>query len=141
MSVEITGRYVGNLKTRLVHGPSGAELITAAPLDNAGDGSSFSPTDLAAAALGACMVTILGIVGERDGLDLGELEFRVRKSMASDPRRIAEVAVEIHMPRGLEPATRRKLERAALTCPVHRSLDPEMAKPVRFVYEDGVVTA
>lgn len=137
MSVTITGRYVGNLKTELTHEPSGTVITTAAPVDNNGDGSSFSPTDLAASALGACMVTIIGIMAERDGIDMAGVEFRVVKHMSSHPRRIARAEVEIRMPRGLTSDQRTKLERGAHTCPVHHSLHPETDKPVRFVYEDS----
>lgn len=135
MAVEITGRYTGHLKTELTHGPSGAVLPTAAPVDNQGDGSSFSPTDLVAAALASCMVTTLAIVAERDGIDLSGVSFRVEKHMAGDPRRIAGLPVEIHLPADLPAAERAKLERAAHTCPVHRSLLPEIDKEVRFVYD------
>jgi len=135
VAVEITGRYTGQLKTELTHGPSGVVLRTAAPADNQGDGSSFSPTDLAAAALASCMVTTLAIVAERDGIDLSGVSFRVEKHMASDPRRIASLPVTIHLPAGLTAAEREKLERAAHTCPVHRSLLPEMEKDLRFVYD------
>jgi putative redox protein len=135
VAVEITGRYTGQLKTELTHGPSGVVLRTAAPVDNQGDGSSFSPTDLAAAALASCMVTTLAIVAERDGIDLAGVSFRVEKHMAGEPRRIARLPVEIHLPASLPPAERQKLERAAHTCPVHRSLVPEIEKDVRFVYD------
>jgi putative redox protein len=135
MAVEITGRYVGNLKTELTHGPSGTVIRTAAPVDNQGDGSSFSPTDLAAASLGACMMTLIAIVGERDGLDLTGLSFRLEKHMASNPRRIGAIPVTVTMPPGLTPEQREKLERAALTCPVHKSLSEDVQKDVRFVYD------
>jgi uncharacterized OsmC-like protein len=137
MAVEITGKYVGNLKTELTHGPSGAVLKTAAPLDNNGDGSSFSPTDLVAAALGACMTTVMAIVAERDGIDLTGLSFRIEKHMVANPRRIGALPVVIHMPAGLTPEQRQKLERSALTCPVHHSLLPEIEKEVRFEYPEG----
>ena len=137
MTVEIRGSYAGNLKVELVHGPSGTRLTTAAPVDNQGDGSSFSPTDLAAAALGACMLTLIGIVGRREEVDLTGLAFRLEKHMASDPRRIGAVPVEITMPPGLTADQRTKLERAALTCPVHKSLHPDVDRPVRFVYPEG----
>lgn len=136
MAVEITGRYTGNLNVSLTHGPSGTAMSTAAPVDNQGDGSSFSPTDLVAAALGACMVTLMGIVAQRDGIDLEGLSFKLEKHMVADPRRIGSVPVRIDMPAGLDAAQRRKLERAALTCPVHKSLLPEIDKPVRFIYPD-----
>jgi putative redox protein len=135
MAVEITGRYTGNLKMELSHGPSGATLKTAAPVDNKGDGSSFSPTDLVAAALGSCMVTTMAIVAERDGIPAEAFSFRVEKHMQSDPRRIAKLPVTLHMPAGLTPDQRTKLERTALTCPVHRSLLPEIEAEVEFVYD------
>jgi putative redox protein len=135
VAVEITGRYTGQLKTEMVHGPSGVALRTAAPVDNQGDGSSFSPTDLVAAALGSCMITTMAIVAEREGIDLSGVSFRVEKHMTGDPRRIARLPVVIHMPAGLPPAQRLKLERAAHTCPVHRSLLPEVEAETTFVYD------
>jgi putative redox protein len=137
MAVEITGRYTGNLKTELTHGPSGKVLPTAAPLDNQGDGSSFSPTDLVAAALASCMVTTMAIAARRDGVDLAGVTFRVEKHMTGDPRRIDRLPVVIHMPAELEPAQRTKLERVAHTCPVARSLLVEVHKDVQFVYDVG----
>jgi putative redox protein len=134
MAVEITGRYTGNLKMELTHGPSGSTIKTAAPVDNKGDGSSFSPTDLVAAALGSCMVTTMAIVAERDGIPAGSFSFRIEKHMANDPRRIAALPVTIHMPAGLTPDQKRKLERTAHTCPVHKSLLPEIEAEVTFVY-------
>ncbi len=142
MSVEITGTYAGNLKVELTHGPSGTVLRTAAPVDNQGDGSSFSPTDLLAASLGACMLTLIGIAARRLGIDLTGLRFRLEKHMQSDPRRVGAVPVEIWMPPGLSPDQRKKLENAALTCPVHKSVHPDLERPVRFVYpEDGEESA
>ena len=55
--------------------------------------------------------------------------------MRSDPRRVDAVPVRIHLPMALDDAQRRKLENAALTCPVHRSLHPDIRKDVEFVYE------
>ncbi len=136
MAVEITGTYTGNLNVELKHQPSGLVIHTAAPVDNQGDGSSFSPTDLMAAALGACMTTIMGIVAERNGIDLRGVTFKLEKHMNADPRRIGQVPVEIHMPAGLDPTQRKKLERAAHTCPVHHSYHPDIEKPVRFTYPD-----
>ncbi|HEX4954851.1 MAG TPA: OsmC family protein [Thermoanaerobaculia bacterium] len=136
MAVHIGGRYLGELKTELTHEPSGAVLRTAAPLDNQGDGSSFSPTDLVAAGLGACMMTILGIVARRDGIDLTGATFSVDKHMTAEPpRRIARLVVVLRLPASVPVADRDKLRRAALTCPVHRSLLPEIDIPLEVVYE------
>lgn len=136
MAVQMSGRYLGKLGVELEHGPSGAKIRTAAPVDNNGDGSSFSPTDLCAAALGACMLTIMAMVAERDGIDLTTCSFQVEKHMATDPRRIGRIPVTFQMPAGLSGDQRKKLERAAHTCPVHYSLAEGIEKDVRFVYPD-----
>lgn len=136
MAVEITGSYAGNLKVALRHGPSGAEMHTAAPVDNNGDGSSFSPTDLVAAALGACMVTLMGITARKHGIAFDDCSFALRKEMRADPRRIDAIPVTLRMPAGLTVRQRRLLEHAALTCPVHLSLLPEIRRDVDFVYPD-----
>ena len=139
MAVDFTGRYLGNLKVEVTHGPSGTQIITVPPVDNQGDGSSFSPTDLVAAALGSCMLSLIAIVATRDGLDLTGLAFRAEKHMNANPRRVGNIPVTIQMPKGLTPEQRRKLENAALTCPVHRSLHPDVEKVVTFIYEDEEV--
>lgn len=136
MIVEITGRYTGGLGTMMIHGPSGASIRTAAPLDNHGDGSTFSPTDLAAAALASCMVTIMGIEARDTGIDLDGLTFSVEKHMAADPRRIARLPITINMPAGLGREERRLLEKAAGGCPMCSSLAAEMERPLRFLYPD-----
>jgi putative redox protein len=141
MAVEITGTYAGNLKVALRHGPSGAEIGTAAPVDNNGDGSSFSPTDLVAAALGACMVTLMGITARKHGFPFEECSFVLEKQMRADPRRIDAIPVTLRMPAGLTAQQRRLLEHAALTCPVHVSLLPEIRRDVQFVYPDAVAGA
>lgn len=134
MSVQSSGKYLGNKNVELVHGPSGATIKTAAPVDNNGDGSSFSPTDLVASALGACMLTIMGIVAERDSLEFEGASFVVQKNMSSSPRRIESLPIVLKLPASLSTEERTKLERAALSCPVHKSLHPEIEIPVSFEY-------
>lgn len=137
MPVVITGRYTGALKTRIEHPQSGAAFTTAAPLDNNGDGSSFSPTDLIGSSLGSCMLTVMGIAAEKDGIPFPEAEFRLEKHMLADPRRIGALPIVIRMPAGLTAEQRARLERVAMSCPVHHSLHPDIAMPVRFEYPDA----
>ncbi len=110
-------------------------MLTDAPKDNMGEGAHFSPTDLVGTALGTCMLTIMGIVAQRDDIDLSGTTARVVKEMsASPPRRIASLTVEIRVPRQLTEEQQQKLRNAALTCPVHKSLHPDVAVPVEFVF-------
>ena len=136
--VTISVVYEGELRCRAIHDPSGEELTTDAPVDNHGRGESFSPTDLVGVAMGTCMVTIMGIAAEKHGLDLTGTTARVEKRMVADPkRRIGALEVVIHVPREIAPEHRRMLERAAMACPVHASLRPEVEVPVRFRWGDG----
>lgn len=135
MGVQITGSYLGGKKVKLRHGPSGAELITAAPIDNQGDGSSFSPTDLVASGLAACMLTLIAIVADRSNIDISGTHVEIEKNMISDPRRIGSLPATIYLPQRLSPEERTKLENAALTCPVHKSIRSEIDAPVTFVYD------
>lgn len=135
--VQIDVRYEGGLRCRAHHGPSGVELTTDAPVDNQGRGEAFSPTDLVATALGACIFTIMGIYAEREGVDLEGMKATVGKIMSSEgPRRIARLEVVIDMPPGLEPKHRRAMERCAEVCPVRLSLKAETEVPVTFRYPD-----
>lgn len=127
--------YEGDLHCRAIHGPSGAELSTDAPVDNQGRGASFSPTDLVATALASCMLTIMGIQARTLGLNIEGTTAVVEKEMASAPiRRIQKLAVRIHVPQAISPENRIKLERAAHTCPVHQSLHPDVEKPIEFIW-------
>ena len=133
--VEISVEYLTGLRCKASHGPSGASLITDAPVDNHGRGEAFSPTDLVATAFGCCMATVMGIVAERDGIDLSGVSVRVRKHMVADPeRRIGRLEAEVRMPAHLDPAQRRKLEATARACPVKQSLKPEVDIELAFIY-------
>ncbi|MCG8589441.1 MAG: OsmC family protein [Proteobacteria bacterium] len=136
--VEIEGVYEGGLHTRARHGPSGSEIETDAPVDNHGRGEAFSPTDLVAAAVGSCMLTVMGIVAARHHWPLVGARFRVEKHMAAAPvRRIARLVVEFTLPEGLPEAAHKPLERAAHTCPVHQSLHPDVEVDVRFRWPES----
>ena len=133
--VKIALEYTGGLHTVATHGPSGRSLETDAPVDNHGRGESFSPTDLVATALGACMATVMGIYAERHGINQAGMRIEVGKEMTqTPPRRIARITTEMWLPAGVKQDA--ALERAALTCPVHASLHPEVEKPVVFHYAE-----
>lgn len=133
--VTIDIEYQGDLHCEAVHQPSGTHLTTDAPKDNMGKGESFSPTDLVATALGTCMMTLMGIAARQLNVDLTGTHVTVQKEMVATPmRRIGKLGVKITVPAKLTSEQKQKLERAALTCPVHKSLHPEVQLPVEFVW-------
>jgi len=131
--VAIQLEYQGDLHAKAVHGPSGTELNTDAPKDNQGRGESFSPTDLTATSLGSCMLTTMGILARTLNLDMAGATARVEKEMTSSgPRTIQRLTVRVHMPKALGEEDQLKLERAAQTCPVARSLHPDVEQVMEF---------
>lgn len=133
--VPIKIEYQGELHCQAVHGPSGTALTTDAPKDNQGRGESFSPTDLVATALGSCMLTVMGIMARTLGIDISGTTAMVEKEMAAAPvRKIQKLAVKIHVPQSVSEENKLKLERAAHTCPVHKSLHPDVQIPIEFVW-------
>lgn len=133
--VEMEVLYQGELRCETAHGPSGMKLVTDAPVDNCGKGASFSPTDLVATALGTCMLTTMAIFAERQGMDLRGSRLRVRKVMTTEgPRRIDRLEVDLDMPLSRNHPLAGALERAALNCPVQKSLHPDVQIPVNWTW-------
>ncbi|ASD65112.1 OsmC family protein [Bdellovibrio bacteriovorus] len=133
--VKMSGVYQGHKHSEIKHGPSGAALETDAPKDNNGKGEAFSPTDLVGAAMGSCMMTVMAIAADKDGVELKGARFEVEKEMGVNPRRIVKLNVVLHMPQSIPHDYRKKLEQIALTCPVKQSVHPDMQVPVLFHYD------
>ncbi|NOS92027.1 MAG: OsmC family protein [Cyclobacteriaceae bacterium] len=128
-----TVEYQGDLRTQAVHLKSKNEIITDAPTDNNGKGEAFSPTGLVSAALSSCMMTIMGIVAEREGINLNGLKSDVVKVMSSNPRKIAEIKIDFTHPNLIaSEEQKQKLKNAARTCPVALSLSSELKQTVTF---------
>lgn len=131
--VKSTITYEGELRCTAEHGPSGTAIHTDAPKDNHGKGESFSPTDLVATALGSCILSVMGILARRLDVDLTGATASVEKEMVKDPaRRIGRLTVKIHVPGPVSEEHQKMFERAALTCPVHKSLHPDVQMPITF---------
>ena len=126
--------YLGGLRTEATHVQSGRKILTDAPVDNHGKGEAFSPTDLVAAALGSCMMTLMGIAAQTQQIDIDDTRLSITKVMSADPRRIGEIIVEVRFPSDYAPKIRTILERAAATCPVAKTLHPDCKQTVSFHY-------
>jgi putative redox protein len=125
--------YEGNLRTKMTHLHSGTEVLSDAPLDNQGLAQAFSPTDMVATSLGSCMMTMMGIKARDLNLDLKGTEIEVNKVMASNPRRIAEIHAIIKFPKNnLQDKDKAILENTARTCPVAKSIHPDIKQDIVF---------
>ncbi len=125
--------YLGELRTEATHVQSCIKIITDAPVDNHGKGEAFSPTDLLSASLGSCMLTLMGIASREHTINIDGTSCSITKIMASEPRRVSEIQVTFNFPKG-DYTDKQKviLERAALTCPVAKSLHPDLIQNITF---------
>ena len=127
-------KYTGNLRTQATHSKSGVQIISDAPVDNNGKGEAFSPTDLLATSLVSCMMTIMGIAAEKRNIKLGHLKASMNKIMASDPRRVKVIEIEMEIEENWTDQEKKVLENAAINCPVAKSLNNEIEQRVVFNY-------
>ena len=126
--------YKGSLRTAAKHLQSETTIETDAPVDNQGKGERFSPTDLLATSLGSCMLTIMGIKARDMEIDLAGTEVSIKKIMKAEPRRVGGIDVSFKFPLQLNLTEKEKkiLENAALTCPVAKSIHPDIEMNVEF---------
>ncbi len=131
--ITITSEYLGQLRTRSEHLRSGSIIITDAPTDNQGKGEAFSPTDTLCTALCTCMMTLMGITANREGIELEGLKAEVEKIMASNPRKVSKVRI-VFTHGGLKATQEQvdKLIEAARTCPVALSVSKDLVQDVTF---------
>jgi putative redox protein len=127
--------YDGKTHCTLNH-ESGARIETVAPKDIGGDGDRFSPTDMVAGALAACILTTVAMWADRKGCDLSGARASATKEMRTEaPRRIARVVTTLTIPASALPVDMRaRAEQIAHACPVHKSLHPEVEAPIEFIY-------
>jgi len=130
--------YEGDLRTVAHHNASETIIETDAPVDNQGKGEKFSPTDLVATALGSCMMTIMGQKARDMKIDLKGTRIDIQKFMKADPRRVSGISLTFHLPEELSLSGKDKtiLQRAAETCPVIYSINPDIDVQINFNWQE-----
>ncbi len=127
--------YLGDLRTEAIHIKSGNKILTDAPPDNQGRGEFFSPTDLLATSLASCMLTIIGIASQTHNFNIDGATAKTTKIMGTDPRRVIEILVDLTFPHNNYTEKERKIiEHATITCPVAKSLHPDIKQTISIKY-------
>jgi putative redox protein len=129
-------KYLGDLRTEIVHLRSGSVITTDAPVDNKGKGENFSPTDMVASALGSCIFTIMGIAAREHSFSIEGSTCTVTKIMTDNPRKIGEIRIEFDFA-GKEYTEKQKkvLNYCVKTCPVALSLDESVFQNVTLLFK------
>lgn len=128
--------WLGEQRSEVTHTQSGTKILTDAPTDNKGRGEYFSPTDLVATALGSCIITMMDAYAVQHGIDLKGTRLVTEKVMAANPRRIGEIVIELFIPGKISAKQQKALINAAHTCPVGKSLHPEVVQNIVFHFEE-----
>lgn len=130
--------YQGDLRTELIHLRSGSVIENDAPVDNHGQGARFSPTDLVATALASCMLTTMGIVSATHQINITGSSCEVEKIMEANPRRIGTIKIKMQVLGQPNYTDKEKqiLEKTALTCPVYKSLHPDLKKELEIHWSE-----
>lgn len=126
--------YLGDLRTEAEHLRSGIRIISDAPLDNKGRGEAFSPTDLLATSLAQCMMTLMGIAANENDFDMRSCSADVHKTMAAAPRRVSVINVNLLIKGSYTETQKEILKRAAINCPVAKSIHPDIHQDVSFQF-------
>jgi uncharacterized OsmC-like protein len=128
-------KYLGDLRTEMLHVRSGKTVITDAPVDNKGKGEFFSPTDLVASALGSCIFTIMGIAAREHGFSIDGTSCIITKIMTDVPRKIGEIKIEFDLSVNSYTDKQKKiLEYCVRTCPVALSLNESVIQNVTLKF-------
>lgn len=134
-TVKISVDYLGDLHCKITHGPSGQSFMTDAPVDNQGKGEFISPTDLAAASIASCIATIMGIKAQANNIDIKGMKISAVKEMVNEPfRRIGKISLNVLFPHKLDDKSFAIMSNVIKTCPVTRSLAPEVDICVNYEY-------
>lgn len=129
-------KYIGDLRTESEHLASKQVIITDAPVDNHGKGQAFSPTDLMATSLANCMLTVMGIKAQGEGMtSIDGTTAEVTKIMYAEPRRVGEIHIKLTFPKNNFSDKEKKIyEHTAHTCPVAKSLHPDLKQVLEFIW-------
>jgi putative redox protein len=130
-------KYLGDLRTEIIHVRSESMIITDAPVDNKGKGENFSPTDMVASALGSCIFTIMGIAAREHDFSIDGVTCKITKIMTDSPRKIGEIKIDFDFT-GNDYTDKQKklLEYCVKTCPVALSLHESVFQNVALFFKE-----
>jgi putative redox protein len=130
-------KYLGDLRTEIIHVRSESMIITDAPVDNKGKGENFSPTDMVASALGSCILTIMGIAVREHDFSIDGVTCKITKIMTESPRKIGEIKIDFDFTGNNYTDKQKKiLEYCVKTCPVALSLNESVFQNVTLFFKE-----
>lgn len=121
--------YAGSYSTKVYSSENELEVVTDAPKEHGGTGIHLSPTDLFAASLGSCVITVLSMHAKKMQISFEGVRAHVTKN-GTPAGGISEIIVEVHYPGSLSKEIQEKLEACAKHCPIHQCIDPKIKQQI-----------
>ena len=112
--------------------------FTDAPAEvGGGEGEVFFTFRPLACSLATCIATTMGAFAKRKGMDLNGMKLEVEKKMEDQPNRQSIAFLFLYGCHMLfSPEQRTALAHVAHTCPVHKSLHPDVHVSLVFYWKD-----
>lgn len=132
---EIKVTYDGNMKTTATCGRSEIALKTDNSAESAASGTTCTPVDMFVTSLGACMLSIMGMMAAKRGLDISGATVAMTYTSDEATHRVTSVNATFRLG-GIElsDADKRMLQAAARACPVGASISPDIEKNLVFEF-------
>jgi uncharacterized OsmC-like protein len=125
----ITVTYVRGDRLRIE--VRGHEMATDQPVEDGGDDTAPTPTEMFVASLAACVAFYAERFLRRNGLPIQDLSVTSEYEWAENPHRVGTIELDVNAP-GLTPAKREAFSRVIERCTVHNSLHHPPAVHVRL---------
>ncbi len=123
---------IGQFRCETTFYPTGRSFCTDLPESLNGLAQYPSPGDLLGAALASCMTSMISFVAAKNGIDVKGM--KIEATPIENGGGIQQIRLKITMPLPVAHPLRDMLERSAKTCPVHKSLRPDLETPIEWVW-------
>ena len=111
----------------------GRDVTSDMSVDDGGRGAGFSPAELLAGSLGACIAMMVQGYCDRHGYTDGDVGVSLALELADDPKRVGAIVVDVELPHGVPEDRWEVVRRIAERCTVHETLTHPPRVDVEFV--------
>jgi uncharacterized OsmC-like protein len=111
----------------------GRDVTSDMSVEDGGRGAGFSPAELLAGSLGACIAMMVQGYCDRNGYTDGDVDVSLTLELADSPKRVGAIVVDVELPNGVPEERRETIRRVAEKCTIHETFNHPPRVDVEFV--------
>ena len=111
----------------------GHKIVADMSKDDGGEDKGLSPVELFASSLGACIGMIVYEYCAHRDIPTDEINVSVVPQLVDNPKRIANIAVDVSVPEQLEEKRRQAIMRAVKTCVIFNTIEHKTELDIEIV--------